>query len=219
MITSLLRVEVVCGYPGVELEPKGVERHGQQGVGADREDQVHQLPVVELGGQGLVGLVAETGVIEKLVHRVDQQRHDAGPGPGIDAGTPGGATELGNLRVGNPGPPGDRLVLRPLVATAPPPGHPQHDQLPGPPVHRRGAAGQLPVVRQEGPRQRRVVGEQPEHVDRRRLHARGAVGEGIQVPRVVGDRGEPAHVFRPPFTPRIWPVMYPASSEIRNAQG
>ena len=56
----------------VELDAEGAEGHGQQVVGADGEHEVHQLLVVELGGEHRPGGVGDPGVGDQLVDGAHQ---------------------------------------------------------------------------------------------------------------------------------------------------
>src|SRR5271167_2677551 len=51
----------------VEFDAKSIERHGQHGVAADREDVVHPLAVVEALAEHRPGVVGQLGLLVEFV--------------------------------------------------------------------------------------------------------------------------------------------------------
>ncbi len=117
----------------VELYPEGSEGQGQNLVGADREHQIHQLLVVELGGQGLPCRIGDLTGPDQLVDRPQHGPLEGGPSGGIGAGRDPLDFDIVQSDVR-----GQDAVLLPLVGRATDGGYAEDQQLPLARGERRG---------------------------------------------------------------------------------
>jgi hypothetical protein len=95
---------------GVQLDVERPHDHGQDVVGADREDQVEELLLVQPGAELGPGPVRDGGVGDELV---DGSHH--GPFEGLEALDVGTGSDALDLLRRQAGVPGEDDVLPPLV--------------------------------------------------------------------------------------------------------